>query len=68
MRVAAPIALSPEQRATLKGMARQRSLSARVVERARDNYATRKHPKVQRWLGRHPRFHMHFTRTSYSCG
>ena len=29
-----------------------------------DNYATHKHPKVQRWLARHPRFHMHFTPTS----
>jgi transposase len=26
-----------------------------------DNYATHKHPKVQRWLSRPPRFHMHFT-------
>ena len=26
-----------------------------------DNYATHKHPKVQRWLARHPRFHLHFT-------
>ena len=31
-----------------------------------DNYATHKHPKVQRWLMRHPRFHMHFTPTSAS--
>ena len=31
-----------------------------------DNYATHKHPKVQRWLGRHKRFHMHFTPTSAS--
>ncbi len=31
-----------------------------------DNYATHKHPKVQRWLARHPRFHMHFTPTSSS--
>jgi transposase len=31
-----------------------------------DNYATHKHPKVQRWLERHPRFHMHFTPTSGS--
>ena len=31
-----------------------------------DNYATHKHPKVQRWLARHPRFHMHFTPTSCS--
>ena len=31
-----------------------------------DNYATHKHEKVQRWLKRHPRFHMHFTPTSSS--
>ena len=31
-----------------------------------DNYATHKHPKVQRWLGRHSRFHVHFTPTSSS--
>ena len=31
-----------------------------------DNYTTHKHPKVQRWLKRHPRFHVHFTPTSSS--
>ena len=31
-----------------------------------DNYATHKHAKVQRWLKRHPRFHVHFTPTSSS--
>lgn len=31
-----------------------------------DNYATHKHPKVLRWLKRHPRFHVHFTPTSAS--
>jgi transposase len=31
-----------------------------------DNYATHKHPKVRRWLARHPRFHMHFIPTSSS--
>ena len=31
-----------------------------------DNYATHKHPKVQAWLVRHPRFMMHFTPTSSS--
>ena len=31
-----------------------------------DNYATHKHPKVQAWLKRHKRFHMHFTPTSSS--
>ncbi len=31
-----------------------------------DNYATHKHLRVQRWLARHPRFHMHFTPTGCS--
>ena len=31
-----------------------------------DNYATHKHPAVTAWLGKHPRFHMHFTPTSSS--
>jgi transposase len=31
-----------------------------------DNSSTHKHAKVQRWLDRHPRFHMHFTPTSSS--
>src|SRR5579864_3005631 len=31
-----------------------------------DNHAPHKHPKVQRWLKRHPRIHMHFTPTSSS--
>ena len=31
-----------------------------------DNYATHKHPNVQRWLKTHPRIHMHFTPTSAS--
>ena len=31
-----------------------------------DNYATHKHPQVKRWLGRHRRFHLHFTPTSAS--
>lgn len=31
-----------------------------------DNYATHKHPKVQAWLTRHPRFQMHFIPTSSS--
>jgi transposase len=31
-----------------------------------DNYATHKHPDVQRWLGRRRRFHLHFTPTSSS--
>ena len=31
-----------------------------------DNYATHKHPAIQRWLRRHPRFHLHFIPTSSS--
>ncbi|MGH8240944.1 MAG: IS630 family transposase [Pseudomonas sp.] len=31
-----------------------------------DNYATHKHPAVQQWLAKHPRFVMHFTPTSAS--
>jgi transposase len=31
-----------------------------------DNYATHKHPKVQSWLKRHRRFHVHFIPTSSS--
>jgi transposase len=31
-----------------------------------DNYATHKHPAVQKWLTKHQRFHIHFTPTSAS--
>jgi transposase len=31
-----------------------------------DNYATHKHPHVQKWLAKHPRFHLHFIPTSSS--
>jgi transposase len=31
-----------------------------------DNYGTHKHPRVQSWLKRHPRFRLHFTPTSSS--
>lgn len=31
-----------------------------------DNYCTHKHEKVKTWLGKHPRFHVHFTPTSSS--
>ena len=31
-----------------------------------DNYGAHKHLRVQRWLKRHPRFHLHFTPTSSS--
>jgi transposase len=32
-----------------------------------DNYGTHKVSKVQAWLARHPRYHVHFTPTSGSC-
>ncbi len=31
-----------------------------------DNYATHRTPAIQRWLARHPRFHLHFTPTGAS--
>jgi len=31
-----------------------------------DNYATHKHPNVEKWLKRHRRFHLHFIATSSS--
>ena len=31
-----------------------------------DNYGTHKHPRVEAWLKRHPRFHWHFIPTSSS--
>ena len=31
-----------------------------------DNYGTHKHPKVESWLQRHPRFALHFIPTSSS--
>jgi len=40
--------------------------AANEIHLIADNYATHKHPKVQRWLERHPRFHTHFTPTSSS--
>jgi hypothetical protein len=36
----------------------------RQIHLITDNYATHKHAKVQPWLKRHPRFHVHFTPTS----
>ena len=31
-----------------------------------DNYGTHKHPRIKKWLARHPRFHFHFTPTGCS--
>jgi transposase len=40
--------------------------AGKVIHVILDNYATHKHSKVLRWLGRHPRFVFHFTPTSCS--
>jgi transposase len=40
--------------------------SGRAIHLIADNYATHKHPKVQKWWARHPRFHIYFTPTSSS--
>ena len=49
----------------LKKLDRQtnKALAVHVIV---DNYATHKHPNVKDWLGKHPRFHLHFTPTSAS--
>jgi transposase len=40
--------------------------AGKVIHVILDNYAAHKHPKVMRWLGRHPRFVFHFKPTSAS--
>lgn len=40
--------------------------SASQIHLIADNYSTHKHAMVQKWLARHPRFHVHFTPTSCS--
>lgn len=40
-----------------------RGLTIHVIA---DNYATHKHQQVKAWLGKHPRFQVHFTPTSSS--
>ncbi len=40
--------------------------AGKVVHVILDNYAAHKHPKVWRWLDRHPRFTFHFVPTSCS--
>lgn len=38
----------------------------REIHLIADNYATHKHPRVQKWPARHARFHVYFTPTSSS--
>ena len=40
--------------------------AGKLIHAIVDNYATHKHPKVQAWLDRHPRWTFHFTPTSTS--
>ena len=40
--------------------------AGKLVHAILDNYATHKHPKVEAWLARHPRWVFHFTPTSGS--
>ena len=40
--------------------------AGKTVHAILDNYAAHKHPAVQRWLARHPRWTFHFTPTSAS--
>jgi transposase len=50
------------QRGRTRGAARP----GKAIHAVLDNYATHKHPKVQRWLADHPRWLFHFTLTSAS--
>ena len=63
LRVPPVVELSEEQEAELSTLAR--STRTGVLLSA-TNYATHKHPAVQQWLAKHPRFNMHFTPTSAS--
>lgn len=40
--------------------------AGKLIEAVVDHYATHKHPKVEAWLERHPRWTFHFTPTSGS--
>ena len=42
------------------------TLRNKMLHLIADNCATHKHPVVQEWLAKHPRFNMHFTPTSAS--
>jgi transposase len=40
--------------------------AGKTIHAILDNYAVHKHPRVRRWLDRHPRWTFHFTPTSTS--
>ena len=51
---------------TIDTVVRETEPEQTAVHLVLDNYATHKTPAVQRWLKRHPRYHLHFTPTSAS--
>lgn len=51
---------------TIDEVVRETEPAGTAVHIVLDNYATHKTPAVQRWLKRHPEYHMHFTPTSAS--
>src|SRR6266705_407125 len=55
---------------TTNGMGRRRCSQPSMLPTTKcsicDNSSTHKHDRVQRWVERHPRFHLHFTPTSSS--
>ena len=44
----------------------RQTLAERELHLILNNYATHKHPRVQKWFEKHPRFQLHFTPTSAS--
>jgi transposase len=51
---------------TIDGVVKATEPMGTAVHIVLDNYATHKTPAVQRWLQRHPEYHLHFTPTSAS--
>ena len=47
-------------------LAKQVTPAGKQIYLIADNHATHKHPKVEKWLARHRRFHVYFTPTSSS--
>lgn len=51
---------------TIDGVVKATEPLGTAIHIVLDNYATHKTPAVQRWLTRHPEYHLHFTPTSAS--
>ncbi|MBX3315758.1 MAG: IS630 family transposase [Phycisphaeraceae bacterium] len=51
---------------TIDGVVKATEPVGTAVHIVLDNYATHKTPAVQRWLAKHPEYHLHFTPTSAS--